>query len=161
MAHGTLFGLTALACLGCGLVAGVFFAFSTFVMRALGRLPAADGIAAMQSINSAAINLWFMGLFVGTAVACAVLAGAAALRWQRPDAAWLVGGALIYLVGVFAVTVAFNVPRNEALAAVVPASGDGAKRWAEYLVSWTAWNHVRTVAALAATASLAAALLQD
>ena len=37
--------------LGCGLNAGVFFAFSTFVMPALKRLPAAQGIAAMQSIN--------------------------------------------------------------------------------------------------------------
>ena len=39
------------AVLGCGLVAGIFFAFSTFVMRALGRRPAGEGIAAMQAIN--------------------------------------------------------------------------------------------------------------
>jgi len=44
-----LFIVTLLAALGCGLIAGVFFAFSTFVMKALARLPTSHGIAAMQS----------------------------------------------------------------------------------------------------------------
>ena len=46
-----LFALTLFAALGCGLIAGVFFAFSTFVMKALARLPSGEGMAAMQSIN--------------------------------------------------------------------------------------------------------------
>jgi len=46
-----LFGLTLVSALGCGLTAGVFFAFSSFVMKALGRIQPAQGIAAMQSIN--------------------------------------------------------------------------------------------------------------
>jgi uncharacterized membrane protein len=44
---GFLFALTLFAALGCGVVAGVFFAFSAFVMRALASLPALQGIAAM------------------------------------------------------------------------------------------------------------------
>jgi uncharacterized membrane protein len=48
---GFFFVLTVVAALGCGLNAGVFFAFSSFVMAALRRLPPAQGIAAMQSIN--------------------------------------------------------------------------------------------------------------
>jgi uncharacterized membrane protein len=56
------------------------------------------------------------------------------------------------------VTMAFNVPRNNALAAVDPASPEGVRVWAGYLPGWTAWNHVRTVAALAAAASLTLAL---
>ncbi len=51
-----------------------------------------------------------------------------------------------------------NVPRNNALAAVDPASAEGARLWAGYLTGWTAWNHVRTVAALAAATLLAIAL---
>jgi uncharacterized membrane protein len=47
----------------------------------------------------------------------------------------------------------FNIPRNDALAAADPASADGATLWSEYLTAWTAWNHVRTVAAVAATAA--------
>jgi uncharacterized membrane protein len=69
MTDGFLFGLTLFAALGCGLVAGVFFAFSTFVMKALARLPAPQGIAAMQSINVIVINPWFMTAFLGTAAA--------------------------------------------------------------------------------------------
>ncbi len=42
--------------LGSALVAGVFFAFSTFVMKALGRLQPEQGIAAMQSINVTVLN---------------------------------------------------------------------------------------------------------
>jgi uncharacterized membrane protein len=74
--------------------------------------------------------------------------------WQRPGAVYLLVGSLLYLVGTILVTIVFNVPRNDALAAVDPASANGARLWADYVTSWTAWNHVRTVAALAASASL-------
>lgn len=65
-----LFALTLFGALGCGLVAGIFFAFSAFVMKALSRLPPGEGIAAMQSINVAVLNSWFMTAFLGTAAAC-------------------------------------------------------------------------------------------
>jgi uncharacterized membrane protein len=68
-----LFALTFVSALGCGLMAGVFFAFSAFVMKALSHLPAAQGIAAMQSINVAAITPLFMAALFGTAVGCLVL----------------------------------------------------------------------------------------
>ena len=45
--------LALLLCVAAGTVGGVFFAFSTFVMKALARLPHAQAIAAMQSINAA------------------------------------------------------------------------------------------------------------
>jgi uncharacterized membrane protein len=153
-----LFVLTFLATLGCGLMAGVFFAFSAFVMKAFGRLPAAEGIAAMQSVNVAVLNPVFLSVFAGTAVACALLGISSVLRWNAPGAGWLLAGALLYLIGTFLVTAAFNVPRNEALAAVAPADPTSAGLWASYLATWTAWNHVRTAAALAAAASLIAAL---
>lgn len=149
-----LFGLTLGAALGCGLIAGAFFAFSTFVMKALARLPPAQGIAAMQSINVAVINPWFLGVFLGTALACVLLAVSSLLEWHKPGAIYLLAGSLLYLAGTLLVTMVCNVPRNNVLAAVEPASAEGARRWADYLSSWTAWNHVRTVAALAAAASL-------
>ncbi len=43
--------MTLFSVLGRRLVAGIFFAFSTFVMKALARALSAQGIAAMQSIN--------------------------------------------------------------------------------------------------------------
>lgn len=146
------------AAVGCGLNAGVFFAFSTFVMRALARLSAAQGIAAMQSINVAAITPLFMAALFGTGGVCVLLAISALSMWQTPRAAYLLVGSLLYLAGTILVTIACNVPRNDALAVVDPASADGARLWADYLANWTAWNHVRTVAALAASVSLSIAL---
>ena len=141
-------------------MAGAFFAFSVFIMRALGRLPAPQGIAAMQSINIAALNPWFMGAFVGTAAACIATTVCAFLGWKQPGAVWLLAGSALYLFGTFGVTVAFNVPLNDALAAAKPNSAEAANLWADYLVSWTWWNHVRTLAAVAALGAFIIALLK-
>ena len=150
--------LTLLAALGCGLMAGVFFAFSAGVMTALARLPPAQGLAAMQAINGAVLNRSFLGVFLGTAAACGLLVVASLARWHDPDARYrLVGGAL-YLIGSLAVTIVCNVPRNEALAAVAADSAAGPPRWAQYVPGWTAWNHVRAAAALGAAAALTLAL---
>jgi uncharacterized membrane protein len=155
---GLVSGLTLIAALGCGLIAGVFFAFSSFVMRALGRLPASGGIAAMQWINVAVLNPVFLGVFVGTAVVCVLAMVAALLRWNdHQSVCMLVGGAL-YVVGTFLVTVVFSVPWNNALAAVAADDPGAANVWAKYRVRWTAWNHVRTAAALAAAALFMLAL---
>ncbi len=153
-----LFALTLLAALGSGLIAGVFFAFSTFVMRALARLPAAAGIAAMQAINVTVLNRWFLGTFLGTGAACVALALAAIVQWPEPGTGWRLLGGVLYLGGTLLVTILFNVPRNEALARVAPPSAEGAALWARYRQTWTVWNHVRTAAALAAAAAFAAAL---
>jgi uncharacterized membrane protein len=158
MIDGLSFALTLFAALGCGLIAGVFFTFSTFVMKALGRLSPAHGIAAMQSINVVVINPWFMTAFFGTAVACVVLAAAALMRWHEPGAAWLLAGGVLYPLGTIVVTMACNVPLNNALAAAAPDGAGSADLWSRYLVDWTAWNHVRTAAALAASASFIFAL---
>lgn len=145
--------LTLAAALGCGLMAGVFFAFSTFVMRALARLRAEQGIAAMQSINTAVLRSPFLAAFLGTAAACAVLA--ALVR-----DGYVVAGSLLYLVGTFGVTIGLNVPLNEELAGVDGAGEPGEEVWRRYTVVWTRWNHVRTAAALAATAALILALMR-
>ena len=67
-------------------------------------------------------------------------------------------GSVLYLVGTIVVTIVFNVPRNNALAAVEADSADGATQWAQFTPGWTAWNHLRTIAALAAAASFTIAL---
>jgi uncharacterized membrane protein len=158
MIDGLLFALTLFAALGCGLMAGVFFAFSTFVMKALARLTPAEGIAAMHAINVAAINPLFLGVFIGTGAACVLAMIVSLTQWDKPGAVYLLAGSAFYLVGTFLVTVVFNVPLNNSLAAVTPAGRNGAQQWASYLSRWTAWNHVRTAAALAAAASLTIAL---
>lgn len=152
------FLLKLLATLGCGLIAGVFFAFSTFVMKALAQQPPAQGITTMQAINITVINPWFMVAFLGTGVACLVLVIVSLFQWQQPGASLLLAGSLLYLIGTFLVTIVFNVPLNNALAIAKPGSSEGANLWARYLTDWTLWNHVRTVAALVAATVLTLAL---
>ncbi len=158
MSDDWIFAFTLLTALGCGLMAGVFFAFASFVMAALARLPPLQGIAAMQSINVVAVTPLFMTALFGTAAACVALAIIALSSWGEAGAAYLLGGAVLYILGAPGVTMAFNVPRNNALAAVDPAGADGAGLWAGYVAGWTAWNHVRVVASLAALAALIMAL---
>ena len=150
--------LTFGTALGCGLIAGVFFAFSTFVMPALARLPAPQGIAAMQSINVAAITPSFMVALFGAGAACVLLAGTSVFTSPRPGAWYLVAGCVLYVIGTILVTIVFNVPRNDALATADAASAEGARLWASYLTSWTAWNHARAAAALGAAGLLTIAL---
>ncbi|WP_414755026.1 DUF1772 domain-containing protein [Anabaena sp. CCY 9910] len=139
-------------------MAGVFFAFSTFVMNALARLQPTQGIAAMQSINITVINPLFMTAFLGTGVACMILLISLLLNRHQPSAVYLLAGSLLYIFGTFGVTIIFNVPLNKALAIANPDSTDGVKLWTSYLTNWTFWNHIRTAAALAASALLTIAL---
>lgn len=137
---------------GAALVSGIFYAFSTFVMQALGRLAPREGISAMQSINVVVINPMFLLAFFGTGVLCA----AAVVFSLFADTAVplvpaAVGGAL-YLVGCLGVTIVGNVPLNERLAAVGPGDAAAESLWRAYLVRWTRWNHARTAASLAAAA---------
>lgn len=145
-------GLIVATGIGCAAMGGVFFAFSTFVMQGLHRLPAAQGIAAMQSINIAAVTPMFMTLLFGTAAACLTLLVSAVIEWRGNVSAYLIGGSLSYLVGAIVVTIAVNVPLNNALAKADPSSGDAPLMWTKYVRTWTAWNHVRTIAALVASA---------
>ena len=156
--NGFLFALTLVTALGCGLNAGVFFAFSSFVMKALARLQPAQGVGAMQAINVAAVTPAFMAALFGTALACGALAVWALLAWDERFAPYLLVGSLLYLFGTIVLTIAYHVPRNDALARVEPHSAEAESHWRRYLSGWTAWNHVRAAAALAAAAVLTIAL---
>ena len=136
--------------LGSGLVGGIFYAFSSFIMKALGRLPPATGINAMQSINVVVINPSVLGLFFTTAVISVGAATVAVAQWHAPAAPFLLAGALLYLVGTFGVTARGNVPLNHHLAGLAATDPEAASYWNDYLQRWTWLNTVRTVAAGAA-----------
>lgn len=155
MASGWLTAVTFAAALGSGIVAGVFFTFSVFVMRALSQIPAEQGIAAMRSVNVTIVKSLFLPLFFGTAACCLVLLVAA---MAAPGAIALMIGSVLYLFGVIAVTVLFNVPLNNSLAAAKVDGASAEEAWTRYSVPWTEWNHVPTLASLAATAAFIIAL---
>lgn len=149
--------LAILAAVGAGTIGGVFFAFSTFVMRALADLPAPQGIAAMQRINVVVLTPVFLGPFLGTAP----LLGAAALLASRdgsPAWTWLAGACLLYAAGTVGVTIACNVPRNDRLARLAPESREALEYWPIYVREWLVWNHLRCAAAVAALAAVVVAV---
>lgn len=158
MATRLLFIVTLVSALGSGLIGGVFFAFSTFVMKALNALPPSHGIAAMKSINVVVLNPLFLAVFLITAVGCVALIISSLLGWEKPGAALALGGGILYLVGTFLVTMICNVPRNDALASLDPLSAEAAQSWADYVRVWTAWNHVRTISAIVASVLMILAL---
>jgi uncharacterized membrane protein len=156
---GLLVSLTLIAALGCGVAAGVFFAFSAFVMKDLDRLPAPQAIAAMQAINAAAPTPAFMAVLLGTALACGALILSSVIVWGEPSALYLLVGGALYLICAIGPTAVYHVPRNEALAKVEPRGVDAENHWSRYFAGWTAWNHLRSAGAFAASAALVAALV--
>lgn len=158
MTEDLLAGLLALSALVCLLVAGIFLAFSNFVMKALARLSAPCGIAAMQSINVTVLNPLFFLLFFGTVVPCLIAAMASVADWADPRAPYLLAGGLLYPLGTVGVTMVCNVPLNNALATADPNSEQAAGLWSRYLRDWVFWNHVRAVAAIAAAVAFLIAL---
>jgi uncharacterized membrane protein len=153
-----LWTLPLLVCIGAGIVGGVFFAFSTFVMRALAHLPAPQGIAAMQRINVVVLNPLFLGVFVGTAVLAGLCLLAGFFPWGEPRSFLLLAAGLFYVLGSFGVTVVFNVPRNERLARMGSESAEAAAYWPIYVREWLFWNHVRTAASVVSAACAAVVL---
>ena len=145
-------GLLWFSAIGCGLLAGLYFAFSAFIMTALGRIGQAAGVAAMNAINVAIVQSLFLPIFLATTTASAALAAIALFRWGEPGAMAMVAAGVLYVLGMFIVTMIFNVPLNNALAAVDPASSEAVSVWARYLTVWTTWNHVRTVSSIVACA---------
>lgn len=146
--------------LSVGLMAGVYFTFSAFVMRALDVIGRPAGMLAMQSINKVIVRSSFLPLFFGSTLAAAVLAVIALLDTEQAGALYLLTGSATYVIGMFVVTLAGNVPLNNALDAADPASAEGEAMWQRYMSRWVAWNHVRTVACTVSLGLLVAALVE-
>ena len=149
-----------LALLGSGIIAGVFYAFSSFIMGALARMPSHEGIAAMQSINVVVLNPSFLGVFMGTVVVSVLVAVLAIKGWAAPAAPYFLAGALLYVIGTFLVTGLGNVPLNNQLANVSATDPEAVAVWQHYLDRWTMLNTVRTIAAAAAVLAFAMGLIE-
>lgn len=142
------------------LVAGVFLAFSDFIMRSLALTSGDGGVQAMQVINREIFRWVFMALFLGMAPISLVIGGYAWINVSGPSGLAILMAAIIYLVGCFGVTIVFNVPMNEALAGMALSDASTRDYWTHIFVPrWTFWNTVRTVAATVSAALLLVGLL--
>jgi uncharacterized membrane protein len=157
---GALDVVTLVAALGCGLSAGVFFAFSAFVMDGLARAAPAEGMTAMQWINRRAPTPAFMLAWLGSGLACLVLAVWTPLSSGDRRAMLAIAAAAMYLAGSIAVTFARNVPMNDRLDTLDAREPGAVAYWREYVRRWTAWNHVRAATSLVAAGLLTIALTE-
>lgn len=146
--------------IACGIMAGVYFAFSTFVMSSLDRLGPSAAIAAMNAMSVTITRSLFMPLFISSTLCSLALIIIAAAGWV-PNGSRLIIliGSVVYVAGMFGVTALFNVPLNDGLAAFDFHGVDAASTWAQYLQEWIRWNHVRTVASCTAMICYASALV--
>jgi uncharacterized membrane protein len=142
---------TTTGAVGAGVVGGVLFGFSSFVMTALDRLPGDRAIEAMQSIDRHAPSPTFMTAMFGTAGVATLLGVDGVQRLDEPDGRLLTLGASAYLASLL-VTVAYHVPRNVRLGRLATPAADAASIWRSHSRSWTRANHLRTALAIAAAA---------
>lgn len=143
-----------LSIVGCALMAGVYFAFSAFIMRALGEIDRAAGSAVMNAINRVILRSAFMLVYLGSTLTALALAAIGLASWERPGALAMAAGGAIYVLGMFGVTMVRNVPLNNRLVAAPD------ETWTGYLTEWTRWNHVRTVASVAGVVLFVLALAE-
>jgi uncharacterized membrane protein len=136
------------AALSSGLIAGVYFAFSGFIMQAFSKIDTAQSIAAMNAINETILRSLFMPLFFGSTIISVLLMIVAFNKWGEAGSVLMLLAGAIYFIGMFVCTVLFNVPLNNMLAVVDPSSVDAQQIWSRYLNTWTYWNHLRTVCSL-------------
>lgn len=144
------FVLCEISVISCAIVAGVFFTFSDFVMRSLAVARPAAGVEVMQAISREVFRSVFMVLLLGMTALSPLLIGYASLFIAGSAATLIMIGGAVYLVGVFVVTLVFNVPMNQRLAAMEFSSTEAATYWAAtYMPRWTFWNYVRAIASAA------------
>ncbi len=155
----TFFLLSHVAIIAYALVAGVFLAFSDFIMRSLASTGGTGGLEAMQVINREVVRWIFMVLFLGLVPVSLVVAGYGIVHLATLSGALMALAGLVYLGGCFGVTIAFNVPMNEALDKMEADTGTARDYWTgTYLPRWTFWNTLRTGACALSAALLLVAL---
>ena len=148
MTSSTVTALLWAAALSSGLIAGIYFAFSVFIMQAFAKIETSQAVAAMNAINETILRSLFMPLFFGSTLVSVMLMIVALAHWGDVGSGLTLIAGAIYFFGMFVCTVVFNVPLNNLLAGVNQDSANAEEVWSLYLKTWTLWNHLRTVSSL-------------
>lgn len=160
MLNSIIFTVIFFTCIGTGIMAGLFFSFSTFIMEALGNISSESGMNAMKSINRTILNPLFGVIFFGTALMTLFLLITALFNSEWNGRTYVISGSLLYLVGTFLVTIIFNVPLNNLLERGDSTAYSSQLMWRSYIRKWTLWNHIRTVTAVGTLACFVLGLKQ-
>lgn len=140
--------LVATSTVLCGLMAGLFFAYSVSVVLTLDTLAASTYTRVMQSINEEILNPVF-GVVFGGSIVVPVVGALLVLvdgYWTGLSSQLFLAGALVYLIGTAGVTVVVSVPMNDYIETwSIETPPDD---WKDVRARWALWNHVRTGAAV-------------
>ena len=136
------------AALSSAIMAGVYFAFSGFIMQSFNKLSASQAVAAMNVINVIIVRSVFMPLFFGSTMVTLFLIIAGIFYWAETGAGLMMVAGLVYFIGMFICTAIFNVPLNNMLASLEPDNENLPQLWSHYFKTWTNWNHLRAVSSL-------------
>lgn len=136
------------------LVAGVFLAFSDFVMTSLAKAEPAGAIQSMQIINREVFRTIFMVLLLGMSGVSPMMIVYAIVNDLGDARNWIVAAGTLFFVGTFIVTLIFNVPMNNRLDPIQFDSDEAATYWLQYVPVWRFWNWVRAIASALASICL-------
>lgn len=137
-----------LATFAAALSAGLFYAYHWTAMPGLNAADPMTAINALKSINVVITNPIFLFSFLGTLVFGAIAALLYLRAFGTAPALLVWAGVVVYALGVFAVTIVFNVPLNNELAAATPTPATAAAIWRAFYDPWMTWNLVRTIASI-------------
>lgn len=131
-----------------GLTAGIFYCWSVSVTKGLALLPDREYINTFQALNRAILNPLFFICFMGTVI---LLPVSTWMHYQKPVPVrfWLLlAASVLYLVGVIGVTMAGNVPMNNALDVFntnSAAAADISAKRISFESRWNFLNNIRTL----------------
>jgi uncharacterized membrane protein len=138
------------------------YTFNVAIVPALRVMRPKEHIVAMQAINIKIVNPIFLFSFLGPAI---ILPLAAILHNGSVQFPWLVGAAILHIVGIDGVTVAGNIPLNKKLDAVDASQLTDAE--AERIRQdfqgrgsmWMRYHNIRTISGIIATVLILIACL--
>ena len=151
--------LIILTTLTTGLSAGFFVTWSVSVIPGLNKLSNEAFIRSMQSINRYIQNPVFFIIFFGPIVLLALVSYQLYNLGQLGTFKWILASLILYVIGVFGVTVIGNVPLNNRLAKVDLESSEtelNTQRVA-FEQPWNKYHYIRTVVSVLAFVCIAIA----
>jgi uncharacterized membrane protein len=134
--------------LSVALITGLWYAYSCSVNLGLEKLPDREYLMGMQSINREILNPVFFATFMGTLLLLPVCTW---LNYGHPRFVFLLAASVIYVIGVFGVTVGGNVPLNNALDAFnihSSSAQDIINQRLQFEQPWNKLHQIRTFASL-------------
>lgn len=134
------------------LMAGLFFSWSFSVTPGLARISTPEYLVAFQAMNRAILNPAFLLCFMGTVFLLPLSAYLQYTQPVNPRFWFLLAASAFYIIGVFGVTMAGNVPLNEMLDGfqIKGASLSAMEEMRDKFESlWNKFNMIRTFCAMA------------